>query len=690
MTDDDPTGSDDEPSVHVGVDIGGTFTDLIALEPSSGAIHTAKVPSTPRMPADGVMHGLETLLEATGYGPADVTTLAHGSTVTVNALIEGAGATTGVVLTDGFDAILVAGSGSRPQADVKNPRYGPPEPLVPQRRVYGVPERIDATGGVVEALDEATTREAIAELREDGVESIAVCFLFSFLDSEHERRVASLIREEHPDCWISVSSTVAPRIREYPRFATTLVDAYVGPLLDRYLTRLKRTLLERGIDPDDLSMMFSHGGLEAFDNATSRPVYTLLSGPTAGVQGALFAADLVGAADVITMDMGGTSCDIAIAPGGEPITTTERAVAGYPVSVPMVDVQAVGAGGGTIARVQAGRLTVGPDSAGADPGPVCYGRGGTNVTVTDANAFLGRLDTASMLGGDLGTAADTTEAVLVDQIADPLDLTAVEAAAGIIEVVNDKMKKELSVALTEHGCDPRSFSLVTYGGAGPMHAVAIARELSIQQVIVPPWPGLNSAVGLLTTDRKRIYERSRVDSLVDVSLSDRFAVLESEARSANNHPDVRYDRELDLRYDGQSYELTVPVEPDDTPSSLRDKFTEIHRERFGHVSDESLETMTYRVISIVERDLIAGEMLSSDGPITDFEPASFRPVYFGGSFTETPVFDREELPDGVLFDGPAIVEQMDTTLVVEPEVSASVDDHGNLVLVDRTGGANDD
>jgi N-methylhydantoinase A len=335
--------------------------------------------------------------------------LSHGSTVTINALIERTGARTGLLLPEVFDAVPVAGTGSRPQEEVKNPRYEPPAQVVPPRRVREVPERIDEDGTVRTPLDEAATREAIRELREEGVEAIAVGLLFSFLNPAHEQRVAELIEEEHPDCAVSLSSEVSPRIREYPRLSTTTVNAYVDRKLGDYLERLEASLSEIGVEPEELTMMLSHGGLGSFEEASETPAHTLLSGPAAGVQGALFAADLADTADVVSMDMGGTSCDVAIAPDGEPIETTSAEFSGTPVSVPMVDIRAIGAGGGTLARVEGGRLQVGPESAGADPGPVCYGRGGETPTVTDANAVLGRLNPSAILGGDLSIALEQTD-----------------------------------------------------------------------------------------------------------------------------------------------------------------------------------------------------------------------------------------------------------------------------------------
>jgi N-methylhydantoinase A len=699
---DDPL-ADGGADLRVGVDIGGTFTDVIGFDPESGTYHTCKVSSTPSAPSEGVINGLEQLFAETDFEPGDLTVLSHGSTVTVNALIERTGAKTGLLLTEGFDAVPVAGRGSRPQSEVKNPRYEPPEPLVPPRRVADVPERVDSDGNVVKELDEAATREAIRDLREQGVEAIAVGLLFSFLNPDHERRVADLIEEEHPDCAVSLSSDISPRIREYPRLSTTTVNAYIDRKLGDYLDRLESSLAGIDVEPDELTMMLSHGGLASFAEATQTASHTLLSGPAAGVQGALFAADLAesaeettsraddGAAgpDVVTMDMGGTSCDVAIAPESQPIETTESEFGGNPVSIPMVDISAIGAGGGTLARAEGGRLQIGPESAGADPGPVSYGRGGEIPTVTDANAILGRLNPEAILGGDLEIAIERTREALAEKVADPLEMSVDEAAAGILRVVNDKMKKELSLTLTRNGHDPRDFSLVAYGGAGPMHAAAIARELSIGRVVVPPFPGINSAVGLQTTDRKRLFERSAVERLTEADLDAGFAPLEEQAAAAAEEAGIdeaerTFVRELELRYAGQSYELTIGVDGDDDAAALREKFDAAHEEAYGHAGEEPLETMTYRIRLEADAPKLTGDLLRlDDGGGDDWGPTDAREVFFDGEFVETPVYWRDDLPAGATFYGPAIVEQLDTTTVVEPDMEATVDEYGNLILEAR-------
>lgn len=671
--------------LRVGIDIGGTFTDIVAFDPGADRTETVKVPSTPTAPAEGVVDGLDALFDRTAYGPEDIAVLSHGSTVTINAVIERTGAKTGLLLTEGYDAVPVARRGDRPQTEVKNPRYAPPEPLVPHRLVRGVPERIDADGEVRQPLDEAATRTAVAELRDAGVESVAICLLFSFLNPDHERRVAEIVADVHPDCSVSRSSAVVPRIREYPRLSTAVVNAYVDPLLGSYLDELESKLKSRGTEPNDLDMMLSHGGLDAFDRAAESPVQTLMSGPAAGVEGARFVAGLAGREDIVTLDMGGTSCDIAIAPGGDPLTTTEKEFDRNPVSVPMVDVESIGAGGGTIARVAGGRLHVGPASAGADPGPVCYGRGGDAVTITDANVVLGRLNPAGLLGGELDIDVDAARNAVAARIAEPLGLAVDEAAAGVVRVVDDMMKKELSLALARRGFDPRRFALVTYGGAGPMHGPAIARELSLERVVVPPWPGINSAVGLLSSDRRRLYQRSRVDRLDEAPIAAVFDALEATAREeatgGATGGAVAVDRALELRYAGQSYELVVPVDSTDDPATIRRRFDDQHQSTYGHTSDETVETMTYRVTARLDAPTLTGDLLHRSEPDESaVEPVGRRSVYLDGARHDTPVFARETLSPGTELTGPALIEQLDTTVLVEPGIDVAVDEYGIIEL----------
>lgn len=678
-----------EPPVRLGIDIGGTFTDLVA-EGANGRIDVEKVSSTPEEPTTGVIRAVEAYIEDAPFEMADVTGFFHGSTVTTNAIIERDGARTGLLLTDGYDAIPVVGEQARPKAHVVNPFYTEADDrfLVPSARIETVPERLDEQGEVREPLDREAVQDAVARLHERGVRSIGICYLFSFLNPEHERETEAIVEAEFPEVFTSRSSAVIPKIREYPRLSTTAIDAYVGPELDAYLTDLLAALRSTGLRTDQVYFMLSHGGLVPVESATDTPCRSVLSGPAAGVKGGAYFAGKVGLEDVITMDMGGTSCDISIVRGGEPTETQRGEIDGQPLAFPMVEISTIGAGGGTEARVENGRLKVGPTSAGADPGPICYDRGGTVPTVTDANVILGRLNPDHLLGGEIDVAADRARDAVESLVADPLSLDVVEAASHVLEIVNDKMKKEIRLQLSEYGLDPRSFSLVSYGGAGPTHVGSVAAKLGIERVVIPPRPGINSAIGLLCTDIEQEYLRSRVAALQETdpaALAAAFDELAAEAiadRQAEgfDESEVSITRRLDLRYEGQGYELTVDVDDTGTDAgAIRERFDETHRSRYGHSSTEPVETVNYRVVSTVPVDDLA---LDPPSGAADPEPTTTRPVHHPatGETIETPIYRREDLGPAARVPGPAIVEQLDTTTVVEPHSEARVDDRGSLIL----------
>lgn len=679
----------------IGIDVGGTFTDVVVFDRDRQAISTFKVSSTPRDPSRGIVEGLCRVLDS-GVSSAAIRFLAHGTTVATNTLIEHKGARTGLLTTRGFNAVLLVGTQARPPGpSARDIYYQKPLLLAPLALVREVPERIGPGGEVLEPIDREAARRAIAELKAEGVEAIAVCFLFSFMNPAHEQAAEELIREIFPDCFRSVSSELLPQIREYPRFSTTVINAYVGPLLSSYLTRLEEAVREMEIDTRHLYVMLSHGGLVPFKTGASQPCQTILSGPAAGVQsGAFFGHAAPGSPHVITMDMGGTSCDVGVCKHGVPGQTTKGEVEGRPVAVPMVDVQAIGAGGGTQARVEDGRLRVGPRSSGADPGPACYGRGGTIPTVTDANVVLGRLNPGYLLGGELELEAELARRAIEEQIARPLGLSVPEAAAGIIRIVNEHMKKQIKLSLTRKGADPRDFKLVPFGGAGPTHACAVAREMEIRTVVVPPWPGLNSALGLLTTPVKREYLLSRLGLLRNLEgggLAEAYGVLRDKAvrefaEEGFEERALTFRYGLDVRYAGQAYELPLdfPEMPQET-AAVRREFDEAHERTFGHRSTEPVEVVTYRlgcvapVAGLEPEFFLGGKALPRGGA----DPLiGKRPVYFWeeGKYVETPVYDRWSLSPQTEIVGPAIVEQMDTTTVVEIGVRATLDRYGNLIL----------
>jgi N-methylhydantoinase A len=673
---------------RVGVDIGGTFTDFVTI--ADGRIRVTKTPSTPDAPERAVINGLQKLEGRDGLSPADVDFLGHGTTVATNAVLEGEWADTALVTTEGFRDVLEIGRQARP--DIYDFQAEKPTPVVERDRRYEVPERLDERGTVLEPLDESAVRSLAADLRESSVESVAVSLLFPFEDDSHERRVRDVLEDEGVDAAFSLSSGVLPEIREYERTLTTALNASLKPVMDRYIGNLGTRVADAGVEAP-LKLMQSNGGIITADAARERPVNTLLSGPAAGVQGATYVASRCGVENLLTMDMGGTSCDVSLVEGGDPIVSTDVEVGDYPVSVPMIDIHTVGAGGGSIAWLDAGgALRVGPKSAGADPGPICYGRGGTRPTITDAHLLLGRIDPASFLSGELGTEVEDVERAVERDVADELGVSVREAAQGILDVANANMERALRVVSVERGYDPREFGLVAFGGAGPLHAPKLAAELDIPRVVVPRTAGVLSALGLLISDILYDHSTSRVRRLTDVDPADLRATLEEFVAEGREQlraegldaDEMQFEPSLDLRYVGQSFELSVPVSPDvdgDTLDDVTDRFHEKHRQRYGHAYPEEpieLVTIRLRARGLVETPDLRPE--ADRGESVDAAHTETRPVVYDGETCETPVYDRTLLPVGATFDGPAVVEGVESTTVVHPGQRVEVDDDANLVV----------
>ncbi|SDZ84964.1 N-methylhydantoinase A [Haloplanus vescus] len=674
-----------EADTRIGVDVGGTFTDVVVATESG--LSMLKVPSTPAAPDRGVLDGLDAARDTTGVDPSDVTFFGHGTTVATNALLEREWAETALVTTEGFRDAVEIGRQTRPSLYDLNAEK--PAPIVERHRRHEVPERLDRRGEVVTPFDESAAREVAERIAEGDAESVAVAFLFAFEDDAHERRMRDLLVEAGVEGEISLSSEVLPEIREYERTLATAINAALKPVMNRYLGRLEEGVADAGV-PAPVKVMQSNGGVASAAATRDRPVNTLLSGPAAGVRGAAHVAGAAGFDDVLTMDMGGTSCDVSLVRDGDPVVTTEGQVGDYPVTVPMVDVHTIGAGGGSVAWVdEGGSLRVGPKSAGADPGPVCYGRGGTEPTVTDAHCLLGRIDPDAFFEGSADEAA-VRDAVAA-QVADPLGLSVAEAAQGIVDIANANMERALRVVSVERGHDPRDLSLVAYGGAGPLHAAELAAELDVPRVVVPQTAGVLSAHGLLISDA--VYEEGvsavRPWSEVDpADLTERFESMAAEGRerlAAEGYPPDRrrFERAVDLRYRGQSFDLRVPVPEGrldaDALSTVADRFHERHERRYGHASpDEPVELVTVRLRSrgVVDPPELA---VTGDGE-TEPDPGTTRTARFDGDAIETPVYDRGTLAPGATLDGPAVVEGGETTVVVPPAASAHVDDWGNVVV----------
>jgi N-methylhydantoinase A len=655
--------------VRLGIDVGGTFTDLVALV--DGEVVTAKVPSTPRDQAEGVLH----VLAAGGVDAARVAVFAHGTTVATNALLERRGARTALVTTAGFRDVLEIGRQQRPA--LYNLAADRPPPLVPRELRFTVAERA-GPDGVLRPLDGDSLAAAVAAVRDAGVEAVAVCLLFSFLHPQHERLLGAALRDAlGGSVAVSLSSDVLPEFREYERCSTTVADAYLTPRLGVYLARLAREAEAGGL-PTPLLMQSSGGVIEA-GRAAGHAASCVLSGPAGGVVGAAWVAGLSGEADLLTFDMGGTSTDVAPVVGGRVQTTTEAVIAGVPLKLPMVDVHSVSAGGGSVAWVdEGGALRVGPASAGADPGPAAYGQGGEEATVTDANLWLGYLPDGAELGGEVVLRRELAERALA-RVGGRLGVDVGEVALGVVRVANAEMVRALRVISVERGLDPREFTLVAFGGAGPLHACALAEEMGIGRVLVPRASGVLSALGLAISDLRRDYVRpllGRLDQLEAAVPRAGWRELEDLARkelaASGEQPDLT--RRADLRYRGQSFELTVDVaEVED----LGERFHQAHRQRYGYrMDDEPVEVVNLRLVAAVP----AGKPKLRAEPARAGRTAARRRVNLDGTWREVAVLAREELGGGDRLDGPAVVEFAEATLLLRPGWRAAVDEAGTLVL----------
>ena len=662
-----------DPRPHnaiIGVDIGGTFTDFVVL--SGGEIRIHKTPSTPRDPAAAFLNGLDEL----GIGPGAA--FVHGSTVATNAVLERRGARTALLTTAGFRDVLELGRQTRLGLYELAPRKH--VPLVPRELCFEVPERVDRDGNILEPLDEGAVRDALRGMKQAGVESLAVCFLFGFANPTHEERVGRMA--EAMGLNVSLSSRILPEYREYERASTTAANAYVAPLMQRYLHRLDEQLEARG--RRRLWIMQSNGGVLSAGGAAREAVRTVLSGPAGGVVAAWQVGRAAEYERLLAFDMGGTSTDVSLI-DGEPVTTREGGIGDLPIRVPLLDIHTVGAGGGSLARIDSGgRLRVGPESAGADPGPACYGRG-DSPTVTDANLVLGRLLPVSFAGGRMSLDVNRARAAL-EPIARELRLSLEEAAEGIVRVADAQMARALRRVSVERGHDPRRFCLVAFGGGGPLHACALAEELGIPEVLVPRYPGALSALGMLLSDFRKEYSRTvmrRVDAELP-SLASVFEALEQQAvadLSAEGIPEAqrRLERRLDARYLGQSYEL--PISGDDLSSeTVASRLHEAHGRRFGYSSPGApVEVVNVRVVAVGGTE--KPSLPYVEPSVQDAPPAlEVRPVFWRGGDVGAAVYDRTALPAGVSLRGPAILLQADTTVWMPPGWIGRVDGWYNVLL----------
>jgi len=683
----------------VGVDVGGTFTDLVLSDPQRGLTLTHKVPTTPVDPSEGVMAGILELCQRHDIPPGEIAHVFHGTTIATNAVLEHRGAATGMITTRGYRDIIHVARHQRPQHySIMQESPWQNRPLVRRRHRKVVTERIAPPHGeVVEPLAEDEVAEAARALRAEGVEGIAVCFLFSYLDPRHEERARAIILKEFPEAFVTTSASVSPQFREFERFTTAAMNAFIGPKVRTYVGRLERSLRASGLRAE-LHVMASNGGVATPAMVSERPVLTLLSGPAAGVLGGAWAGALSGRRRCITFDVGGTSADIGLVVDGRygEATARDTWVAGYQVIVPMIDIHTIGAGGGSVAWIDhGGAFRVGPRSAGADPGPAAYGRGGVEPTVTDANLVLGRLDPDNFLGGGMTLDVTSAQRAIAD-LARRLGLTEREAAEGVLAVLNNNMASAIRSRTVQKGIDPRTFSLVAFGGAGPLHGADVAAILGMREVLVPPHPGITSAVGLLTTDLKYDAVRTEFqvsDHLDRARLNRDLAEMERTlaAQFATDGVDasaVSFVRGADVRYVGQGYELRVPVPAGEIDGAALDAifaaFHAQHEAEYGHAFPKSaIEIVNVRVTGVGRMPKIGRPSVPHGGSFRESlirrGPCAFR---VGGKLEtpETAFYRRDRLPLEQPFSGPAIVLQMDSTTVVPPGWRAVADSNGNLIL----------
>ena len=683
----------------IGVDVGGTFTDFVFTDTETNRTVTHKVPSTPDDPSIAVMRGVTEICATAGVAVAAIDHVFHGTTVGTNAALQHRGALAGMITTRGFRDIVHIGRHQRPHHySIQQSIPWQDRPLVRRRHRKLVTERLTPPRGEVAVpLDEEDVKQAANELREAGVASIAVCFLFSYLNPEHERRAKVIIQKLCPDVFVTCSHEVSPQFREFERFTTTAMNAFIGPLVRDYVTRLADGLAATGFG-GEVHIMRSNGGVAPARTISELPVYTLMSGLAAGVLGGAWVGKLAGRRNVITLDIGGTSADIGVVTDGRfgEASARDTYVADYPILVPMIDLHTIGAGGGSIAHVDpAGAFKVGPQSAGAVPGPAAYGQGGIEATVTDANIVLGRLDVNSFLGGAMRLDRDAATAA-VQALADKLGLPLLEAAEGVVAVLNANMANAIRGRTVQKGIDPRQYGLVASGGAGPLHGAEVAQMLGIPEVIVPPHPGINSAIGLLTTDLK--YDVVRTAFLVSTNidlerLNSHLVAMEHVLKAQLEADDIdpstaTFERSADARYVGQGYELRLPLPKSTSDSahlkSALDRFHDLHQQEYGHHFAQSpIELVNLRLTAIGKVPKIgppprpAGVSLEAARIRTD--NAVFRVGVELKSF-ETTFYDRGKLPAGQSFPGPAVILQVDSTSVVPPYCTAEVEESGSIII----------
>ena len=676
----------------LGVDVGGTFTDIFLVNESDGRIFTAKVPSTPQDSSIGVLNGIERVCETSGISPSEVSHVMHGTTVATNTVLTGTGALVGLVTTKGFRQVLQIARSYVPGGLGGWVIYNKSEPMAPLELTVEADERVAADGEIIRPLDEDALRERLEFLKGRGIEALTVCLINSFANGSHEQRIRDIAAEVMPEIPVSLSFDVIPEMQEYERAVTTVANSYVRPRVQTYIENLTRELNAR-MEDVKLHVLRSDGGLASSRSAAEYPVNLLMSGPAGGVAGAVWVAKQAGYMNLLTIDMGGTSTDVALVQDGEARTRRETTVGDVTVRASSIDVRTVGAGGGSVAHVPelTGALRVGPQSAGAEPGPAAYGTGGEEPTVTDANMVLGYLPQSALLGGDMqldGAAA----AKAVQQVADALNLPLKNAAAGIVDIVNENMFGALRLVSIEQGYDPRDFALMAFGGAGPLHANALGRLMSSWPVIIPPGPGVLCASGDATTRVRDEASRTFIRRFGDTTAAEVIEILNGLAETAANSLDEenvpRSEQsmafQVDLRYHGQGLLLTVNADIAALEArgldAIGDQFEDIHKQLFTFALDVDKEVVNLRAVVQGKATLVHAEKLAKGDADASAAILSQQSVFMDGADHEANIYDRSKLKSGNHIDGPAIITEMDSTSVILAGHSGQIDDFGNIII----------
>ncbi|MBT2218394.1 hydantoinase/oxoprolinase family protein [Virgibacillus dakarensis] len=672
---------------RLAADIGGTFTDVVLFDKQTGQYNAEKVPTTVKNLSDGVLSGINRMVQ--DFNEVDF--FVHGTTVGLNAFLERKGANMALIVTSGFRDLYEIGRANR--SEIYNIQYRQPDPLIKRRHVYEVEERILVDGKIDMPLNYESLQNVINEIAEKDYDSVSVCLLHSYKNPEHERLIKQKIKEQLPEMSVSLSHEVVREWREYERTSTTVINAYIAPIVENYLSKFESEIDSRGLDRD-LYIMQSNGGVMTSEIAKNKPIQTLLSGPVGGTMGSLTLGQQTANENLICVDMGGTSFDVSMVINGDPDVTSEANIEKFPILSPMVNMHTIGAGGGSIAWIEGGGLRVGPHSAGATPGPACYGNGGTEATVTDANLILGRIDADGFLGGKMKLDWNAAYEA-IEKIAIKLDLSVVETAEGICDIANAKMADAIRTLTVTKGIDPRDFSLVAFGGAGPMHSMLIADHLDINRILIPTVAGTFSAWGMLQTDIRHDDVRNYVSFLENSDFSkieDLYNDMEREAEIVLNQQnigkeDIQFTRLVDLRYVGQEYTVTVPLVDGKIESNSINRLTELfnntHQNIYGHSNPEgAVEVVNLRIVGLGKLEN-EENIQSSDKVLGSPEPIRRKAVVWNNKEIETPVYSTNDLAFGHIVSGPTIIESSTSTIVVPEYYTVNVDRFGNLEVIRR-------